>query len=297
MSAQITTLECPNGSKVYLVGTAHFSPESVEDVRRTIREKRPGVVLLELCNDRKVILQYSQEDILREARTMTFAKMRAFIRRDGVVPGIVQSIFLKFSAELTQQLGVAPGGEFRAGYEEAKKIGADIYLGDRLVGITFKRMVASLSLWRKLRFAYILLQLLTSTIEITPELVEEMRSKDMVQLLTGELTDQLPEMKEVFVNERDRVLAHSLMTSANCAQEPYGPPVTVVGIMGMGHISGVSSCWMNVSDIRPLLVIPQPSLASMMVWSGVKFSFRMGLFLFCASAACYIGRRIGYSWR
>lgn len=34
----VTILECPNGSTVYLVGTAHFSPASVEDVKKTIND-------------------------------------------------------------------------------------------------------------------------------------------------------------------------------------------------------------------------------------------------------------------
>lgn len=291
MSTMIT-LDCPNGSKVHVVGTAHFSPESIEDVRRTITEKRPRVVLLELCNDRRLILQYSQESILQEARTMTFAKMRGFIRRDGLVAGVVQSIFLKFTAELTQQLGMAPGGEFRAGYEEARKIGADIVLGDRLIGITFRRVLASLSFWKKVQFTFLLLRALTDKLEITPEEVERLRSRDMVQLVMGELTSQFPEVMEVFVDERDRILTHSLMTSANCAQKPYGEAVTVVGVMGVGHVNGVCSCWMDVGDIRPLMTIPKPSFASTLVWSGVKFSFRMGIFLTCATALYYVGKKV-----
>ena len=288
----VSTLDCPNGSKVYVVGTAHFSGESIEDVKRTISDKQPQRVVLELCSDRKFVLQYSEETILQEARTMTFAKMRGFIRRDGLVAGIVQSIFLKYTAELTEQLGMAPGGEFRAGYEEAKKIGADIILGDRLVGITFKRVLASLSFWRKLRFAFVLFKGLTDRLEITPEEVEQLKSRDMVQLLMGELTHGFPEVVEVFVNERDRILAHSLMVSANCAQEPHGEAVTVVGVMGMGHVSGVSSCWMKVGDVRPLLTAPQPSRTSMVAWSGVKFSFRMGIFLTCATALYYVGKKV-----
>lgn len=291
-SGAVTSLECPNGSRVHIVGTAHFSQESIEDVRRTIEEKQPRVVLLELCNDRRLILQYSQESILQEARTMTFAKMRSFIRRDGLVAGIVQSIFLKFTAELTQQLGMAPGGEFRAGYEEARKIGADIVFGDRLVGITFRRVLASLSFWRKLQFTFLLLRSLTERLEITPEEVERLKSRDMVQLVMGELASEFPEVMEVFVNERDRILAHSLMTSANCAQEPYGEAVTVVGIMGMGHLDGVRSCWMNIGDIRPLLTIPRPSLVSSIIWSGIKFSFRMGLFVLISLGLYYTGRKV-----
>lgn len=292
LPSSVVKLECPNDSKVYLVGTAHFSQESIEDVRRTISMKRPDVVLLELCNDRKAMLQCSDEDILREARTMTLAKMRSFIRRDGLLAGIAQSFYLKFSAELTQQLGIAPGGEFRAGYEEAVRIGADVHLGDRLVGITFKRALATLSFWNKLYLATLLVRMLTNTTAITVEEVERMKSRDMVQLLLGDLTNQYPNLTEVVVNERDRILTYSLMVSANCVQEPYGPPVTVVGVMGMGHLNGVCSNWMTVGDIRPLLVIPQPSRTNAVVWTGLKLSFRLGFFSFCAISACFVGRRL-----
>ena len=292
LPGNVVQLDCPNGSEVYLVGTAHFSQDSIQDVRRTIILKRPDVVLLELCNDRSSILHSSDEDILREAKTMTLAKVRSFIRRDGLLAGIAQSLYLKFSAELTQQLGVAPGGEFRAGYEEAKKIGANVHLGDRLVGITFKRALATFSFWNKLYFATLLLRMLNNPTVMTSQKVERMKSQGMVQLLLGDVTEQYPNVTEVIVNERDKILAHSLMESANCAYEPYGPPVTVVGVMGMVHIDGVCSNWMTVGDICPLLVIPRPSRISVLVWTGIKCSFRLGLFSFCVLSSYFIRRRL-----
>ncbi len=278
LPSSVVQLDCPNGSKVYLVGTAHFSRESIEDVRRTIAVVKPDVVLVELCNDRKVMLMRSDEEILREARTMTLDKMKSFIRRDGLVAGIAQSLYLKFSAELTQQLGVAPGGEFRAGYEEAVKIGADVHLGDRLVGITFKRALATLSIWKKIYLGYLVFRMLTSNVLITPEDVERMKSRDIVHVLLGDLNMTFPTLAEVLVHERDKILAYSLMVSANCSSEPYGPPKTVVGIVGMGHIDGICSNWLLVGDVKPLLVIPKPSRANQIACFALKITFRVGTF-------------------
>ena len=42
----VTTLECPNGSRVFLVGTAHFSTTSVDDVRKTINMVRRYAVCI-----------------------------------------------------------------------------------------------------------------------------------------------------------------------------------------------------------------------------------------------------------
>lgn len=288
LPSTVTTLHCPNGSVVHIVGTAHFSPESVEDVRKTIRETKPATVVLELCSSRQMILHYSEEDILREARTMTFAKMRSIIGRDGLVAGITQSVFLRLSAELTQKLGVAPGGEFRAGFEEARRLTTcPVVLGDRNVGITFKRAMASLTLWQRIRFTFLLFRSMLSEVEITPEEVERMKTKDMVQLLMGEFGSEFPALLEVFVSERDRILAYSLMRAANCTQVPYGPPVTVVGVMGMGHIPGVEENWMQEVDVQHLLAIPPPTLTSRVV----RYSVRIGIMGACVATVYFLGRR------
>jgi pheromone shutdown protein TraB len=38
-----------SGAKVYLVGTAHFSKESCDDVSLVIQAVQPDIVLVELC--------------------------------------------------------------------------------------------------------------------------------------------------------------------------------------------------------------------------------------------------------
>ena len=287
----VSVLQCPNGSTVYIVGTAHFSKESVEDVRKTIAKMNPNTVVLELCQDRQMILHYSEEDILREARTMTFGKLRSFIRRDGFIAGLTQSIFLKLSAQFTQQLGVAPGGEFRAGFEEAQKIGSRIVLGDRLIGITFKRALAALTLWQRIQFALLLIQSMSTDLEITPEEIENLKKRDMVTMFTGELASDYPALSEVFVNERDKILAYSLMMAANCAHQPYGPPVTVVGIMGMGHIPGIESNWNQEIAVRELLTVPLPSRTSRVIRTGIK----LGLLGVCAVGIYFCAKKFIFS--
>ena len=288
----VTTLTCPNGSTVYVVGTAHFSPESVEDVRTTVRQKRPDAVVLELCQNRRLILHFSQEDILREAKTMTFSKMRTLIQREGLVAGAVQSVFLKMSAKLTEQLGVAPGGEFRAGFEEAQKLNCRVMLGDRLVGITFKRALAALSIWQRIRFGYLLATSLTSDFNITSEEVERLKHQDMVQLLTGEFAAGFPPLMEVFIDERDKILAYSLKLAANCAQHPYGPPVTVVGVMGIGHIPGIKTNWTKEMEVQHLMSVPEPSRTSRVVWAGIKLTLGVSFIGLVSATVYYVGKKI-----
>ena len=225
---------------------------------------------------------------------MTVAKLRTFIRRDGLVAGLSQSLFLQMSAKLTSQLGVAPGGEFRAGFEEAQKINAKVVLGDRSVGVTFKRAMAALSLWKRLHLGLVLLRTLSSGLDITPEEVESLKNKDMVTMMIGELASELPAVSEVFVAERDKILACSLMRAANCAQQPYGVAVTVVGVVGMGHVPGIEANWMQPncqSQLKELLTVPVPSRASSIVWTAVKVGTGLGLMGLTAFGAYFIVRR------
>jgi len=267
----VTVLNCRNGSTVYLVGTAHFSRESIQDVRDTIQKVRPNVVMLELCPQRQLMLQYSEEDILREAEDINFAKVRVFIRRDGLVAGIMQSLFLKLSAEVTKKLGIAPGGEFRAGYEEGTKHGARILLGDRMVNVTFQRALHSLNFFQKLRFYFAIARTLTEDISITPEEVEKMKNKDMVDMLVGELAEQFPTVTRVLVDERDKVLAYSLRSAANVTNVENGPPVTVVGVVGMGHVKGIVRLWdQDIVEIKEIMTVPKPSRTARFVSLAIK---------------------------
>lgn len=60
----VTLLTTPHGSKVYLVGTAHFSENSQNDVSLVMRNVQPNVVMLELCPSRVHILKYDEKALL-----------------------------------------------------------------------------------------------------------------------------------------------------------------------------------------------------------------------------------------
>lgn len=42
----------------------------------------------------------------------------AVLIQNGVVSGVMQTLLLSLSAKITEQLGMAPGGEFRRAFEE-----------------------------------------------------------------------------------------------------------------------------------------------------------------------------------
>ena len=53
-----------SGARVYLIGTAHFSKESCEDVSLVIQGVQQDIVMVELCKARTNILHLDEETIL-----------------------------------------------------------------------------------------------------------------------------------------------------------------------------------------------------------------------------------------
>jgi pheromone shutdown protein TraB len=69
---------------------------------------------------------------------LTVDKMLATLRQNGVVQGTMYLFLLYFSARLTKELGMAPGGEFRRAFIEARNVpGCIIQLGDRPIEVFF----------------------------------------------------------------------------------------------------------------------------------------------------------------
>uniref|UniRef100_A0AAY4B237 TraB n=1 Tax=Denticeps clupeoides TaxID=299321 RepID=A0AAY4B237_9TELE len=155
LPSTVTRLTTPEGSMVYLVGTAHFSDSSKNDVATTIRAVQPDVVVVELCQYRVSMLKMDETTLLKEAKDINLDKVQQAIKQNGVMSGLMQILLLKVSAHITEQLGMAPGGEFREAFKEAGKVPfCKFHLGDRPIPVTFKRAIAALSLWQKAKLAW-----------------------------------------------------------------------------------------------------------------------------------------------
>ncbi|XP_011188313.1 traB domain-containing protein [Zeugodacus cucurbitae] len=275
LPSTVTVLDTPFGSRVYLVGTAHFSEESQDDVSYVIRNVRPDVVMVELCPSRVHILKLDEKTLLEEAKNFNFAKIRSIIQTHGYINGIFFILLLQMSAQIAKDLGMAPGGEFRRAFEEIHKIpGCMLHLGDRPIRITLHRALRALSLWQTMKLVW----RLTSTDTISIEEVEECKQRDLLEKLMQEMAGEFPEFSDVFVKERDTFLCHSLQLAA-LPQAPIDGsgiprPVRVVGVVGIGHANGIAEKWGRVDpqSIPAIMEIPPARLSTRIAWFSVKAS-------------------------
>ncbi|XP_063301142.1 traB domain-containing protein isoform X1 [Pelobates fuscus] len=287
----VTQLTTEEGSTVYIVGTAHFSDSSKQDVVKTIQEVQPDVVVVELCQYRVSMLKMDEETLLKEAKEINLEKLHQAIKQNGVMSGLMQMLLLKVSAHITQQLGMAPGGEFREAFKEASKVPfCKFHLGDRPIPVTFKRAIAALSFWQKMKLAWGLCSL---SDPISEDDVEKCKQKDLLEQMMAEMIGEFPDLHRTIVSERDLYLTYMLKQAAKRIELPCTSeteprksiPSIVVGVVGMGHVPGIEKNWVNDVNIHEIMSVPPPSTLNKIVTLAVKVTFfgLLGYGCYCIS--------------
>ncbi|XP_072856697.1 traB domain-containing protein isoform X2 [Pogona vitticeps] len=258
LPSTVTELATEEGSKVYVVGTAHFSDSSKRDVVKTIQEVQPDVVVVELCQYRVSMLKMDERTLLKEAKEINLEKLQQAIKQNGLMSGLMQMLLLKVSAHITEQLGMAPGGEFREAFKEASRVPfCKFHLGDRPIPVTFKRAIAALSFWQKVKLAWGLCFL---SDPISKDDVEKCKQKDLLEQMMAEMIGEFPDLHRTIVSERDIYLTYMLKQAAKGTELPRASeaeprrcvPSVVVGVVGMGHVPGIEKNWntdLNIQEI------------------------------------------------
>ncbi|XP_078410820.1 traB domain-containing protein-like isoform X2 [Cetorhinus maximus] len=266
----ISELVTEDGCKVYLVGTIHFSEESIQDVQQIIQEVQPDAVVLELCQSRESLLTLDEQSLLNEAKVFDLCKMRQSIKQFGVMQTLWLMLFLKISAYLIEQLGITPGGEFRKAFREAQKIPfCNIYLGDQPIFITLKRCAAALSFWDLVKALVGFVYIKSQPLPYGKMIVKQLKKKDGLEKIKMAM-EEVPEFYRVFVSERDAYLTQSLKQAAKpivlpkiLQSDPQKViPSVVVGVVGIGHVAGIKKNWNKQLNNQELIRLPNPSLST-----------------------------------
>ncbi|NXF56824.1 TRABD protein, partial [Ciccaba nigrolineata] len=293
LPSTVTELDTEDGSKVYVVGTAHFSDSSKKDVVKTIQEVQPDVVVVELCQYRVSMLKMDEKTLLKEAKEINLEKLQQAIKQNGVMSGLMQMLLLKVSAHITEQLGMAPGGEFREAFKEASKVPfCKFHLGDRPIPVTFKRAIAALSFWQKVKLAWGLCFL---SDPISKDDVEKCKQKDLLEQMMAEMIGEFPDLHRTIVSERDIYLTYMLKQAAKQIELPRASetepreyiPAVVVGVVGMGHVPGIEKNWNSDLNIQEIMSVPPPSASSKIF----KFVIKATVFGLMGYGCYRIGQR------
>ncbi|MGB0653646.1 MAG: TraB/GumN family protein [Thermoplasmatota archaeon] len=235
---------------VVVVGTAHVSAKSVEQVEATIRERKPDAVLVELDERRFEALKdpdaWQKTDIIQVLREK---KQHLFL---------LQLYLASMQARMGRETGVAPGGEMLRAIEVADELGAEVVLIDRDVSITLKRGFASMGFWRRMRlFWNVTLDVLTPADPNEKVDVDDLLETDAITQMTEEFARFAPDIKTALIDERDAYMASHID-----AQDKAGR--TCVAVVGAGHCPGIQRhlAASEVPERAPLDELPTPPAIS-----------------------------------
>ena len=237
----VTVIE-DGDKRFFLVGTAHVSEESVEDVRRTIEIVQPDSICVELCPARHQAMM--QRDNWRK---MDIYKV---IKEGKAVFLMIQLVLQAFYRKIGDKLGVQPGAEMMEGVRLAGETGATLVLADRDVQVTLKRVWGFLGFWKKFQ---LLTQLMASVFvddDVDKALIEDMKKKDQLAAIMGAFAEDFPQIKERLIDERDIYLAQKIRRA---------PGTNIVAVVGAGHVPGMQQYFGRDIDLAPLEELPPPS--------------------------------------
>ena len=259
----VTTLEI-GGTKYFVVGTAHVSQRSVDEVKHVIEEVQPDVVCVELCKGRHDAL----------TKDSAFRDLDVFkVVREGKGLYLLAHLALSsYQRRIGASLGVKPGAELLEAVNTAKDRDIPVELIDRDINITLKRTWANLGLWKR---SMLLSSLLVGWEDkkgeaVTEKTVEDLKEPKALSEMLTELGRAVPEVKGPLVDERDQYL-YSKMTDAGAGKK------RVVAVVGAAHVPGMTAHVGTRADLAALDRVPPPSLLWQIVKWGIPALFLFGV--------------------
>jgi pheromone shutdown-related protein TraB len=253
-----------NGRDINLIGTAHVSRESIDEVARVIREEKPGMVCVELDQARYGSIS-QKENWERLDVTKVFREGKGFLL-------IANLVLSSFQRRLGNELGVKPGEEMKTAVETAVEMGIPYSLCDREVQITLRRAWAGCGLWSKCKLLASLLSSAFTSEKFSAEEIENLKKRSELDGMMSELAEYLPAVKATLIDERDRYLAAKIWTAVNTvpvlAPPQNSPQNSVVAVIGAGHLQGIRAHLEKLAsgeesaDVAELDTIPAPGFLS-----------------------------------
>jgi pheromone shutdown-related protein TraB len=242
----------------HIVGTAHVSQQSVEEVRAVIARVRPEVVCVELDQTRY--------DALTKANAFRDLDVFKVVREGRTLYLLAHLALASYQRRIGASLGVRPGAELLAAVEAAVATGTPVELIDRDINITLKRTWRNLGLWKR---SMLLSSLVVgfdpgdkhaSAEPVTEQTIEDLKEPKALSEMLSELGRLVPEVKAPLIDERDAYLA-SKLGEAGAGRR------SVVAVVGAAHVPGIQARFGTPVDRAALEVIPPPSL----VWRVIKW--------------------------
>jgi pheromone shutdown-related protein TraB len=241
-------LELINGKEITIIGTAHISSESVEEVRQALEELKPDVVAIELDDERF--------KSMTEKKNWQEMDIVDIIKKKKVGFLFAQMILSSYQRKIAQNLKLNVGEEMSVAIQYSKETNTKLLMIDRNIQMTLLRIWHNLGWWEKVKM---LSELLSSMFEsdVKEEDIESLKQGDMLQSALSEISKQFPQIAETLIFERDRIMAYKLAHASG---------TRIVAVVGAAHVPGIQKNLTNNESISSLMIVPKKKNANLNAW-------------------------------
>ena len=240
-----------NNREIILIGTAHISRESTDEVKEAISSESPDTVCVELCQ--------SRYDSLNEDKKWKETDIIKVVKDKKALFLLANLLLSSYQKRLAKQFDVRPGQEMIQGIESANEIGAELVLADRDLKTTFTRIWRGVGFWSKFKLFFVIVLSALSNEKISEEELEKLKTQDMLSAALEELSKAFPKLKRYLIDERDQYLAEKIRQA---------PGKRVVAVLGAGHIPGVKVELEKDHDLSELERVPRKGKTGRIIgWS------------------------------
>ncbi|XXM74598.1 TraB/GumN family protein [Lysinibacillus sphaericus] len=244
-----------DGKEYILIGTAHVSKKSAEQVKEVIEREQPDSVCVELDDQRYQSImegdKWKETDIFKviKDRKATFLLMNLAIS--------------SFQKRMAKQLGIQAGQEMIQGIQSARETGAELVLADRNIQVTFSRIWSNVGFTGKAKLLMQIIYSIFSNDSISEEELEKLKSKDMLEGMLNEFTETFPRLKKPLIDERDQYLSQKIKDA---------PGMKVVAVLGAAHVPGIKEEIKKEHNLEQLNERPPKSKLPKIIGWGIPIS-------------------------
>ena len=237
-----------NGHEIILLGTAHVSKESVEDVIKIIDKEKPSIVAVELCEARLKAIQ--DQDRWKNLDIVQVIKEKKIFL---LMSSLILSAFQKKIGDLN---GVKPGEEMLTAISEAKNKNLSLSLIDRDAQITLKRAWQQAGFFGRMSLMSELVASLFVSVKPSIAEIEKMKQGDIIDQVFLNLPYRYNVIKKVIIEERDQYLAQKLL---DCTKD--SAKSKIIAVVGAGHIEGIKKYLVETTniDLKALEFLKKPN--------------------------------------
>ena len=244
--SHVTVIE--DGDRIYhIVGTAHVSDKSRQEVASLIETIKPDKVCVELDQERY--------DSFYDADRWKKLDIFEVIKKGKFLYLLANLAISAYQRKMGAKLGVKPGAELIGATEVAKANGAEVVLIDRNIHITLKRVWGNLGFFTKCGLLGAIFESLfegkDESKEETSEDIENLKKDENISSMMETFAEELPQVHLPLIDERDRYLVAKMR---ECGGK------NVIAVVGAGHVAGMQRYFHTEIDTQALEKLPRKSI-------------------------------------